>query len=99
MRSLRKNLRPDYLTKADFETLYDECGAIMHSRNPYGQPIDYVQYQNQLLGWQTKIMNLLNSHQINLVNRPGFYLIHMKEDRDDEVHYYEFAPPSVPPAP
>ena len=83
---------PDYLTKAEFEKLYDECGAIMHSRNPYGQPVDYVWYQQQLREWYRKIMNLLNSHQIHLVHHPGFFLIHMKVDQDDEVHFFEFVP-------
>ena len=83
----------DFLMKAEFEQLYDDCGAIMHARNPYGQPLDYVAYQSKLPYWQERIMNLLNSHQVQLVGHPGFYLIHMKENQDDEVHYYEFAPP------
>ena len=83
----------DFLTKAEFEQLYDGCGAIMHARNPYGQPLDYVAYGSKLPYWQQRIMNLLNSHQVQLVGHPGFYLIHMKEDQDDEVHYYEFTPP------
>ncbi len=92
-----KDRGPDYLTKDDFQAVYDECGAIMHSRNPYGQPLDYARYQRQLLLWQGRIMNLLNSHQIHLVNTPEFYLIHMKEDQDDEVHFYHFSPaPSSP---
>ena len=65
----------------------------MHARNPYGQPLDYVVYGSKLPYWQQRIMNLLNSHQVHLVGHPGFYLIHMKEDQDDEVHYYEFTPP------
>lgn len=91
-----KERGPDYLTKTDFEKLYDECGAIMHSRNPYSQPIDYGWYQQQLPPWRIKIVNLLNSHQVHLVNHPGFYLIHMKEENDDDVHYYEFAPAPKP---
>jgi len=88
-----KNREPDYLTKDDFVAVYDECGGIMHAANPYGQGIDYGRYQREAPRWQTKIMHLLNCHQVQLVNEPRFYLIHMKEDRDDRVHYYKFAPP------
>jgi hypothetical protein len=88
-----QNRPPDFLDTSDFVQLYNECGAIMHARNPYAQPIDYGQYQSKLRPWQRKIMNLLNSHQVHLVGHPGFYLIHMKENQDDEVHFYEFKPP------
>jgi hypothetical protein len=84
------------LTKADFVAAYDACGAIMHARNPYAQPIDYPWYQQQLTSWQTKILNLLNSHTVHLANYPGFYLIHMEETGDKEVHWYEFTPGPAP---
>ena len=87
-----KDRDPDYLTKHDFVTVYDECGAIMHAPNPYGTAIDYSRYQQQLPVWRAKIMNLLNSHKIHLINNPGFYLIHMKGDPDDKVHSYKFEP-------
>jgi len=92
-----KNREPDYLTKDDFVAVYDQCGGIMHAANPYGQEIDYATYQRQIPTWRSKIMYLLNTHQVQLVNEPGFYLIHMKEDRDDRVHYYRFAPPGSQP--
>jgi hypothetical protein len=42
--------------------------------------------------WRTQILNLLNNHELHLLNRPGMYVIHMKEVRDDEVHAYKFQP-------
>jgi hypothetical protein len=39
-----------------------------------------------------KIRLLLNCHQIQLLGEHDFfYLVHMKEARDDRVHYYKFA--------
>ena len=35
-------------------------------------------------------MRLLNCHQIRLVDDNRFYLVHMKEERDDHVHMYTF---------
>jgi hypothetical protein len=83
---------PDYLTKEEFEKAYEKCGAILHAENPYGSRVDYAYYAERLPVWRTQIVNLLNNHQIRLVGEKGFYLIHMKEDQDDKVHYYKFEP-------
>ena len=70
--------RPDdYLTKADLVKLYQKCGAIVHSDNPYGSKIDYKFYGNMMTHWASRIMNLLNSHCISLVNDPHLYLVQM----------------------
>jgi hypothetical protein len=85
-----------FLTKDEFLKLYEKCGAIMHAGNPYGSQVDYGYYERSIQGWLDKIIGLLNSHTIRLVNDPNIYLLHMKEDRDDKVHHYVFAPTSVP---
>lgn len=89
---LKDRDQAEYLTKADFVQAYGRCGAIAHAANPFGKGIDYGYYQKVLPHWQEQIMNLLNSHQVHLAGRPEMYLIHMKEDRDDRVHYYRFDP-------
>lgn len=90
-----KERRADYLTKDEFEKAYEKCGAIMHAKNPFGGQADLNYYLEKLPAWRTQIVNLLNNHQIRLLNDKGFYLIHMKEDRDDKVHYYRFEPPAA----
>jgi len=92
-----KDREPDYMTKEEFEKIYEKCGAIMHADNPYGSRIDYAYYSGKLPAWRSEVVNLLNNHQIRLLNEPGFYLIHMKENQDDNVHYYKFAPASPKP--
>jgi hypothetical protein len=92
-----KDREPDYMTKEEFEKIYEKCGAIMHADNPYGSRIDYAYYSGKLPAWRSEVVNLLINHQIRLLNEPGFYLIHMKENQDDKVHYYKFAP--APPKP
>ncbi|HLI30390.1 MAG TPA: hypothetical protein VKV79_04725 [Terriglobia bacterium] len=82
----------DYLSKNDFIEAYDKCSEIAHAANPYGSRIEYPDYKAKLPLWRTRIINLLNSHQIQLVDQTGFYLIHMKEERDERVHFYEFQP-------
>ena len=43
----------------------------MHSSNPYGSHFDYGYYDKNIPIWRTKIINLLNSHQIRLLNDPN----------------------------
>ncbi|MDD2828902.1 MAG: hypothetical protein PHW18_04940 [Sulfuricurvum sp.] len=79
-----------YLTKKRFELIYEKCGAILHAENPYGRKIDYSYYRENMHKWYSEIMNLLNSHQIRLLDDQIMYIIHMKEDGDDLIHYYQF---------
>lgn len=80
----------DYLSKAEFVKVYKKCGSILHASNPLGRKIGYEYYKKSIPEWKQKIINLLNNHQMRLPNHNGFYLIHMKEDRDGLVHFYEF---------
>lgn len=89
-----KDRDPDYLTQAELVEAHGRCGALMHAANPFGPPIDYSFFSETFPVWLARLMNLLNNHQIQLVGDPGFWLIHMKEDSDDEVHWYRFQPPS-----
>ncbi len=82
----------DYLARADFPEIYGRCGIMAHAANPYGKGVDYAYYQKMLPVWRTAIVNLLNNHEIHLLNRPGMYVVHMKEVRDDKVHWYKFEP-------
>lgn len=82
----------DYLTKDEFERAYEKCGSIMHAENPYGSRADMNYFTEKLPYWRTQIVNLLNNHQVKLLNDPGFYIIHMRENQDSRVHYYKFAP-------
>jgi hypothetical protein len=93
-----KKREGDCLTKTDFPEVYGRCGVMAHAANPYGKGIDYGYYEKMLPFWRGRVVNLLTSHEIHLLNRPGMYVIHMKEERDDRVHYYKFEPPSAQPS-
>ena len=82
---------PDYLTKKDLIKLYKKCGGIMHSGNPYGSQIDYGYYETGIGEWSTKIINLLTSHEIRLINDENIYLIQMGAT-DSTPTYTVFAP-------
>jgi hypothetical protein len=83
----------DYLTKADLITAHGRCGSLMHAANPFGNPIDYSYFQQNFPVWMTKIINLLNNHEVRLPGDPGFYLFHLKEEGHEEVRWYRFEPP------
>ncbi len=70
----------DYLTQADFVNVYEKCGAILHSTNPFGKQINILSYQDNIPIWCSKIINLLNAHTIRLVgDDKHVYLFQMGE--------------------
>jgi len=87
-----QDIKEGFLTKDEFIKVYEKCGRMMHSDNPYGGKADYRYYDKSIPKWMEEIRVLLNSHTIRLMNDDNMYLIHMKEERDDRVHGYTFAP-------
>ena len=65
-----------YLSREDFECLYDTCGALMHSENPYGTTHNYSALLEEAPIWLEKIFNLLEVHHIRLVDGSS-WLMHM----------------------
>jgi hypothetical protein len=70
----------DYLTKERFITLYDKCGGVLHTRNPYRPEPDYAALIAEVPKWRAWIVNLLNAHTINLHGDPHLYLFEMGDD-------------------
>jgi len=85
----------EYLSKKEFIKLYEKCGGLMHAENPYGSKRDIKHYEDNVKVWLGKIVRLLNSHTIQLVNANWFYLIHMQENGRDDVHGYIFEKTSL----
>jgi len=81
-----------FLTQRKFTKVYEKCGSILHAENPFGSKVDYGYYEKSIPSWLMQIMRLLNNHIIHLLDDPNIYVVHMKEERDDRVHAYTFAP-------
>jgi hypothetical protein len=81
------------LTEDELVEAHGRCGALMHAANPFGSAIQYEYYEQKFLTWLTRVINLLNNHQVHLVGNIGFYLFHMKEEGHEEVRWYRFEPP------
>jgi SEC-C motif-containing protein len=78
------------LTKDDFVTVYDRCGEVLHTANPFGKTIDYQQMSNEITGWLSKTMMLLNQHQLFMLD-DGFWLVQMQTTTSDRVQYSRWA--------
>lgn len=85
-----QNKSEGFLTRDDFVKIYDKCGKMMHSNNPFGSHYDYGYYSGKIAEWVGLIVGLLNSHLIHIKGIDGFYLIHMQEEGREDVHGYYF---------
>ncbi len=92
-KGIKRNLievKTGFLTRAELISVHGHCGNLLHARNPYGKCVNYDWYEGHIPEWMQKIKVLLNCHQIKLLKNDVFYLVHMKEERDDQVHMYTF---------
>jgi hypothetical protein len=68
-----------FLTKEDFETLYDGSAEVLHCRNPYtpGDPIINVKFTVD--EWSRRIKALLGWHFVQLVDVDGLWVIQVPD--------------------
>jgi hypothetical protein len=83
-------IKSGFLTREQLIGVHGRCGDLLHAKNPYGKGVDYKLYERMVPQWLEQIRVLLNCHQVHLLDSKYFYLVHMKEDRDDGVHMYTF---------
>jgi len=86
----------DYLTKSEFQEVYGRCGVMAHAANPFGKGIDYAYFKQCLPNWRSKIVNLLNAHEIHLFDTSSMYVVLMSVHGNDRVHGFKFEPATPP---
>lgn len=79
-----------YLTQEDFIHIYKKCGGMLHAANPYGSKTGFHFFEKSLPVWRAKLIRLLNCHEVHLFGETSFWLMHMQENGDNEVHFYHF---------
>ena len=84
------DMETGFMTRDELIEVHGRCGKRLHAQNPFGKEVDYDYYEKMIPEWMERIRKLLNCHQIKLLNGNRFYLVHMKEERDDRVHMYTF---------
>ena len=61
-------LRGGYLTRKQFERLYDKCGAILHANNPFSKETSLLAFHRKVPEYLVRIENLLSEHLMELAN-------------------------------
>jgi hypothetical protein len=69
-----------YLTKSDFEALYDGCAEVLHCRNPYAPGDPTINITHPVEEWLRRIKTLLAWHFVQLVDTPGLWVIKVPND-------------------
>lgn len=87
---MKKDSKKSALTKNEFVRLYNICGSILHTKNPYAQKKN-IDIEIPIDSWMKKIAHLLNQHYIQLVDG-SFWLIHMIDPQDKKAHAYTLTP-------
>ena len=89
----------DFLTHEKFVTLYNACGEILHTRNPFARKpavrLETKEDCERLLKaadrWQNRIVRLLTHHRFKVKGDETLYIAHtVGEERT--FHVTEFAP-------
>lgn len=58
-----------FLTRVEFKTAYDRCSAFLHAYNLYSfKPADLDELRETCREWIVKIIELLNTHIIQLID-------------------------------
>jgi len=71
------DITENVLTKKLFEKIFDKCGAMLHSPNPFGKTIDYKFYCNQIPLWLDLILNTIATHMVLFPGHEDGFIIHM----------------------
>ena len=58
-----EDIKDGFLRKEDFSELYDWCGQLLHSFNPFGKNMQWKDVRQRLIIEQTRIVMLLNQHR------------------------------------
>ena len=85
-----KEIESGFLTKKELEKTYDRCSHFLHSENPFSRPRDTKEFFDDIPRTMGRIRNLLNHHQVQLVDENLQLWIIMNAKSDGRVHVYLF---------
>jgi len=84
------SIQEGYLTRGEFEAVFNECADLLHAFNPYRTRLpDLTVLNTRFLEWQGKIVKLLSHHQVQLVDDDKQLWVIMQDERDGKVHVAE----------
>lgn len=65
-----------FLTRNEFEELYDTCSAAMHATNPFSG-VTSVNFRLPVQEWVNRIRSLLNIHLMRIAGNDTLWLVYM----------------------
>jgi hypothetical protein len=80
-----KPIKSGFLTRKDFENIYDRCGGLLHAQNPFAATKDIDNFLNIVPTWLEKIKILLNHHHTQLVQEDLQFWVVMQSKTDGRV--------------
>lgn len=83
-------LKEGFLTRQEFPDVYNACSGAIHAANPFGTAVDYASLEKSIPLWMEKIKQLLNHHQIQLLNESEMLWVLMRAKEDGRVHTWIF---------
>jgi hypothetical protein len=79
------DIKEGYLTREEFPVVYNKCSDVIHSHPFFKGGFDYKSLESDIPIWITKIMTLLNHHQIQLLKEKEQLWVVMRSP-DGNVH-------------
>jgi hypothetical protein len=86
------DVKEPYLTRDDFEFLYDQSSQLLHTQNPYGQVVSVLDFRLSLSEWVHRIQTLLSVHYMRLVGSTSLWVVMMQHPEDGKVHVFKAEP-------
>jgi hypothetical protein len=78
-------VRGGYLTRTQFEQIYERCGALLHAKNPFGVSKSVSAFSRSVPQLITRIKALLQEHVLQLMNSTDLIWVVMPFDSDTVV--------------
>lgn len=83
-------IKKGFLTKEQFVSLYDKCGGLLHTQNPFSakkaQRLNITDFKK----WVALIQKLLAFHRARLFGATEGWLVVMQHESDGKVHAFPF---------
>ncbi len=80
-----KNLRGGYLSRSQFAKLYDRCGELLHSTNPFAKEHNFASFTRMSPEWVQRIEKLLLEHTVSIGPRSELLWVDVPMDIEKPV--------------
>ena len=82
------DVKDGYLTKEDFQFLYDTASNGIHTWNPFKEAERVRNFERSVAEWVTRIERLLDHHLVRFLGTKDLWLIQMDSPDDHKVHAF-----------